>query len=506
MDEEAPLLNGRPPSSQSTINNSKLYLAVFSAVLGNFSFGYSLVYPSPVLPKFKSSDADPRLKMDAEQAAWFGSIYSLGAAAGGLGAMLLNDLVGRKLSIMMSAVPSTIGYMLLGGAADLWMLHLGRFLTGLAGGMTAASIPVYISEISHQAVRGALGSCPQITAVFGSLVLYAFALVVPWRWLAIAGEVPALLMVVLMAFMPSSPRRLLYLGREHQAEKALRWLRGRHYDTYIELSAIQHSINKQTKITLSQLAKPIYYRPILISVVMRFLQQMTGITPIMVYLEPIFAESKVSLEPRYDAAIVGGVRLFSVVMAASLMDKAGRKALLYTSSMLMFLSTLTLTIISPTTPCAPGPAPPNLTALNCSPHDDFTLQASHKTAASLIPLISTVVFIFGYAMGWGPITRLLMSEVLPLVARGVASGLCVTVGWLTAFILTHAFTHTVDKYGLFVPYLLFAVVSVFSLLFNAVCIPETRGRSLEEIENYFRTGRMFTVNENPSTIQSSWTS
>ncbi|XP_069557561.1 solute carrier family 2, facilitated glucose transporter member 6-like, partial [Brachyistius frenatus] len=141
MDEETPLLHRRSLSTQSTINNSKLYLAVFSAVLGNFSFGYSLVYPSPVLPKFKSSDADPRLKMDAEQAAWFGSIYSLGAAAGGLGAMLLNDLVGRKLSIMMSAVPSTIGYMLIGGASDLWMLHLGRFLTGVAGGITSGSIP-----------------------------------------------------------------------------------------------------------------------------------------------------------------------------------------------------------------------------------------------------------------------------------------------------------------------------------------------------------------------------
>lgn len=93
----------------SQINNSGLYLAVFSAVLGNFNFGYSLVYSSPVLPKFQSPDADPRLRMNTEQAAWFGSIYSLGAVAGGLGAMLLNDLIGRKLSIMMSAVPSTVG-------------------------------------------------------------------------------------------------------------------------------------------------------------------------------------------------------------------------------------------------------------------------------------------------------------------------------------------------------------------------------------------------------------
>lgn len=88
-----------------------------------------------------------------------------------------------------------------------------------------------------------------------------------------------------------------------------------------------------------------------------------------------------------------------------------------------------------------------------------------------------------------------MSEVLPLAARGKASGLCVTVSWVTAFGLTHAFTHMVDIYGLYVPYLLFTVVCVLCLLFNAVCIPETRKRSLEEIENYFRTGRKFTISQ-----------
>nr|XP_046272075.1 solute carrier family 2, facilitated glucose transporter member 6 [Scatophagus argus] len=497
MGEETPLLNKRPASPESKANNSRLFLAVFSAVLGNFSFGYSLVYSSPVLPKLKSPDADPGLRMDTEQAAWFGSIYTLGAAAGGLGAMLLNDMIGRKLSIMVSAVPSSIGYMLLGGAVNLWMLHVGRFLTGVAGGMTAASIPVYISEISHKSVRGALGSCPQITAVFGTLSLYALSLVVPWRWLAVAGELPALLMVVLLVFMPSSPRRLLSLGREQQAEKALRWLRGKHYDTHTELLAIQHSISTQCRVTWSQLATPIYYRPIFISVVMRFLQQMTGVTPILVYLEPIFSQSHVPLEPKYDAALVGVVRLFSVVIAAFLMDKAGRKALLYVSSMLMFLSSLTLTMISHTTACPPGPTAPNITmSLDYVAH-------SGNTAASFIPVISTMVFIFGYAMGWGPITWLLMSEVLPLVARGVASGVCVTVSWLTAFMLTHAFTHLVDKYGLYVPYLCFMVVCVLCLLFNAVCIPETRGRSLEEIENYFRTGRTFTIVRSHSTLQSS---
>nr|XP_057905952.1 solute carrier family 2, facilitated glucose transporter member 6 [Doryrhamphus excisus] len=496
MDEEArPLLNRRRLSSEPTFQKSKLFLAVFAAVLGNFNFGYSLVYPSPVLPVLQSPDADPRLKMDTSQAALFGSIYMLGVAGGGLGTMLLNDLIGRKLSIMVSAIPSAIGYLLLGGAVEMWMLHLGRFLTGVAGGVTSAAIPVYISEISHKSLRGALGSCPQITAVFGALALYALGLVLPWRWLAVVGGVPALLMAVLLVFMPDSPRRLVSLGREEKAERALRWLRGADYDVQSELDAVKHSVSLQRHVTWSQLATPVYYWPIVISVVMRFLQQLTGISPILVYLEPIFSQSNVSLEPRYDAAIVGLVRLLSVATAAVLMDKAGRKALLYTSSFLMFLSTLTLTVISHAAPHSPDPAPSNLTTnMVRSFHDDTALRtASSQTPAGPLPLISVVVFIFGYAMGWGPITWLLMSEVLPLVVRGVASGLCVTVSWLTAFALTDAFTHLVDRYGLYVPYFFFTVVCFLCLLFTAVCVPETRGRSLEEIENYFRT-RRFTVN------------
>ncbi|XP_068192427.1 solute carrier family 2, facilitated glucose transporter member 6-like, partial [Antennarius striatus] len=470
------------------INNSKLYLAVFSAILGSFSFGYSLVFASPVLPKLQSPDADPHLKMDVGQAGWFGSIYALGAVAGGLGAMVLNDKIGRKMSIMVSALPLTIGYMLLGGAINLSMLFAGRFLTGIATGMTSASIPVYISEISHKKVRGALGSIPPITTVLGTLVLYSLALKVPWRWLAIAGEVPAVLMVVLLVFMPSSPRRLLSLGHERKAEMALRWLRGKHYDTQVEILVIQHSINTQGKLKLADLVTPRFYRPIMISVVMRFLQQMTGITPTLVYLETIFSKSNVPLDAEYDAALVGLVRLISVVISTLLIDKAGRKALLYTSSMLMFFSSLALTMNSHNKDCPSCIGPSNI-----SVSLEYTTSSNGGNPANFIPLIGTMVFIFGYSMGWGTITWLLMSEVLPLVTRGVGSGVCVTVNWLTAFMITEVYTYLLDGFGLYVPYLLFMVVCVFCLLFNALCIPETRGRSLEEIENYFRTGRTFTI-------------
>uniref|UniRef100_A0A8D2J161 Major facilitator superfamily (MFS) profile domain-containing protein n=1 Tax=Varanus komodoensis TaxID=61221 RepID=A0A8D2J161_VARKO len=162
-----------------TVKNGRLLLAAFAAVLGNFSFGFALVYPSPVIPALEETP-DSNLKLTEAMASWFGSVFTLGVAAGGLGTMYFNDRLGRKLSIMVSAVPSVAGYLFIASAQEIWMLQVGRLLTGFAGGMTSAAIPVYISEICHPGIRGALGSCPQIMAVLGALFLYALGKYPVW--------------------------------------------------------------------------------------------------------------------------------------------------------------------------------------------------------------------------------------------------------------------------------------------------------------------------------------
>ncbi|XP_024618112.1 solute carrier family 2, facilitated glucose transporter member 6 isoform X2 [Neophocaena asiaeorientalis asiaeorientalis] len=326
-----------PPSPRETtrlgaLQNKRVFLATFAAVLGNFSFGYALVYTSPVIPALEHS-LDPNLSLTKTQASWFGSVFTLGAAAGGLSAMVLNDLLGRKLSIMCSAVPSAAGYALMAGAHGLWMLLLGRTLTGFAGGLTAACIPVYVSEIAPAGVRGALGATPQLMAVFGSLSLYALGLLLPWRWLAVAGEGPVLVMILLLGFMPNSPRFLLSRGRDSEALQALAWLRGADADIRWEFEQIQDNVRRQSShLSWAEARDPHMYRPIVIALLMRFLQQLTGITPTLVYLQSIFDSTAVLLPPEDDAAIVGAVRLLSVLIAALTMDLAGRKALLFVSA------------------------------------------------------------------------------------------------------------------------------------------------------------------------------
>ncbi|XP_037653315.1 solute carrier family 2, facilitated glucose transporter member 6 [Choloepus didactylus] len=484
----------RPPPSPwerarvGALQNKRVFLATFAAVLGNFSFGYALVYTSPVIPALEHC-LEPELRLTKAQASWFGSVFTLGAAAGGLSAMVLNDLLGRKLSIMFSAIPLAAGYALMAGARGLWMLLLGRTLTGFAGGLTAACIPVYVSEISPPGVRGALGATPQLMAVFGSLSLYALGLLLPWRWLAVAGEGPVLAMVVLLSLVPNSPRFLLSRGREEEAWQALAWLRGADADVRWEFEQIRDNVQTQSsRVSWADLRDPHMHRPVAIALLMRFLQQLTGITPILVYLQPIFDSTDVLLPPKDDAAIVGAVRLLSVLIAALTMDLAGRKVLLFVSASVMFAANLTLGLY---VHFGPRPPTPNSTlGLESGAVGGTELPpATPSSYLTLVPLLAAMSFIMGYAMGWGPVTWLLMSEILPLRARGAASGLCVLGSWLAAFALTKSFLPVVNAFGLQVPFFFFAAVCLVNLLFTGCCVPETKGRSLEQIESFFRTRR-----------------
>ncbi|XP_051893149.1 solute carrier family 2, facilitated glucose transporter member 6 [Pristis pectinata] len=465
-----------------------MFLAVFTAVLGNLSFGYAMVYTSPVVPELKGS-LNPDLRLNIQSASWFVSVFTLGTVLGGLSAMLFNDLLGRKLTIMVSTVPSAVGFALMGSAQAIWMLDVGRALTGFAGGMAASSIPVYISEISVAKLRGRLGSTPQLMLVCGSLLLYALDLALSWRWLAVVGAVIPAVLVIILCFMPESPRYLISKDRDHEAIEALVWLRGPDSDYLLEYREIQESLNKNVnKMSCTDLRQAFIYKPMLITLFMRVFQQLSGITVILVNMQLIFDSTSVILKGSYDTVLVGAVRLVSVSIAAWVMDKAGRRKLLFVSGIIMFISTLTLGVYIKLD---------EIRSNTTNMHNSSNVESGHLITGqlfqhkiekwlTLIPLISLMVYIFGYALGWGPITWLLMSEILPIKVRGLMSGLCVIVSWITAFILTQWFLPVKRSFGLAVPFLFFCVISVLGIIFTAVCIPETKGKTLEQIEDEFQ--------------------
>ncbi|CAG09665.1 unnamed protein product, partial [Tetraodon nigroviridis] len=443
--------------------NKKLYLATFASVLGPMSFGFVLGYSSPVIPELTAT-ADPRLQLDANQASWFGSIVTVGAAVGGLLGGWMVEKFGRKLSLMFCSLPFVFGFTVIVAAQNVWMLYVGRLLTGLASGVTSLVVPLYISEMSHERVRGTLGSCVQLMVVLGIMGVYLAGI---WRWLAICCSIPPALLMVLMCFMPETPRFLLSKGKRREAEEALRFLRGPDAPIEWECARIEDACDEQgSSFHLSDLKDPGVYKPLLIGAMLMVFQQMTGINDIMFYAENIFEQAHFT-NSDLASVLVGLIQVIFTGVAAIIMDKAGRKVLLIISGIAMTISTAAFGIYF---------------------YIMSVYHSSHTTATlpdlSWLPLASMAVYIAGFALGWGPIPWLVMSEIFPVKARGFASAVCVLTNWGMAFLVTkNPFRNMTVDAGTF---WLFAFMCILNVIFTMAFIPETKGKTLEQIEATFR--------------------
>lgn len=446
----------------SQVQNGRLFLASFAAVLGPLSFGFVLGYSSPAIPDLTAID-DPHLKLNSDQASWFGSIVTVGAAAGGLLGGWMVQRMGRKLTLMASSVPFVFGFTVIVAAQSRWMLYVGRALTGLASGIASLVVPLYIAETAHERVRGLLGSCVQLMVVLGIMGVYLAGLVLDWRWLAVCSSIPPTLMLLVMCCMPETPRFLLSRGRRQEAEEALRFLRGPHAPVEWESACIEEAAQDQgSGFELSDLRDPGVLKPLLLGVFLMVFQQMTGINAIMFYAESIFQQAHFQ-NGDLGSVLVGVVQVLFTAVAAVIMDRAGRKLLLIISGSSMALSTAAFGVY-------------------------FYLleQPQPPTQLAWLALLSMGVFITGFALGWGPIPWLLMSEILPVKVRGFAGAVCVLTNWTMAFAVTKSFQDMMTLLTSAGTFWLFSSMCVLNLVFTVIFIPETKGKTLEQIEALFR--------------------
>ncbi|CAG5917520.1 unnamed protein product [Menidia menidia] len=475
-DESPAGLMSEQEAYMSKVKNGKLYLSTFVSVLGPMSFGSVLGYSSPAIPEL-SRISDPRLRLDATQASWFGSIVTVGAALGGLLGGWMVDKIGRKLSLMFCVLPFVFGFAVIIAAQSVWMLHAGRALTGLASGVTSLVVPLYISETAHEKVRGSLGSCVQLMVVLGILGVYLAGLFLDWRWLAICCSVPPTLLMVLMCFMPETPRFLLSQGKRREAEEALRFLRGPDAPVEWECARIEDACDGQgSSLQLSDLRDAGVWKPLLVGVMLMLFQQLTGINAIMFYAEDIFQQAHFK-ESDLASVIVGLIQVVFTAIAALIMDKAGRKVLLIISGVAMTISTAAFGIYFYLMSKASG-----------SSVSDLQSRAAADAHPELawLALASMAVFISGFAIGWGPVPWLIMSEVFPVKVRGFASAVVVLTNWSMAFVVTKTFQDMMNVLTSAGTFWLFSSVCLLNVVFTMVFIPETKGKTLEQIEAIFR--------------------
>ncbi|XP_016066483.1 PREDICTED: solute carrier family 2, facilitated glucose transporter member 8 isoform X4 [Miniopterus natalensis] len=320
------------PPDGSVPRGRRVFLAAFAAALGPLSFGFALGYSSPAIPSLRRA-APPAPRLDDDAASWFGAIVTLGAAAGGVLGGWLVDRAGRKLSLLFCTVPFVTGFAIITAAREVWMLFGGRLLTGLACGIASLVAPVYISEIAYPEVRGLLGSCVQLMVVIGILLAYLAGWVLEWRWLAVLGCVPPSFMLLLMCFMPETPRFLLTQHKRQEALAAVQFLWGSEQGWEEPPVGAEHQ-----GFQLAQLRHPGIYKPFAIGISLMVFQQLSGINAVMFYAETIFEKAKFK-DSSLASVIVGIIQVLFTAIAALIMDRAGRRLLLTLSGVVMVFST-----------------------------------------------------------------------------------------------------------------------------------------------------------------------
>merc|ERR1712136_214348 len=459
-------------------------IAAFAATIGAFTLGNGLGWSSPALPNIAcptKEHPEPTLKhcLDEDEQKWTGSLLCIGALiASQLVGVVMMPRLGLKWTMISMSIPAVLGFILLilpdplddGESETVWLFYLGRILTGLGGGAFSLAAPAFVSEIAEPRVRGALGALMQFQVTIGILFVTALNINGAVDWVVITGICAGLpvLMVVAMFFVPDSPVFLVRKGKMDAAKKSLTWLRGKSYsgveEEIVEIKKAEDERNApESKVSLSEIfTQAVYLKPFGISLCLMLFQQLSGINEVLFYMNKIFEKANSTLDPSISNFIVNTMQVVATGAAVILVDKLGRRILLFASGFLMSVCIFGLGAY-------------------------FYLDENHKDVSSLgwLPLTCLIIYIVGFSIGFGPLAWAMNAEMFPKEAQGPMSALATAFNWTLAFIVS-AFSSDVEKAinasGL---YFLFGAVNTLSMAFTIFICPETKGKTPEDMKNYF---------------------
>ena len=508
--------------SEKQTNNKCAILSVGAVLFAPLLFGLMVGSTGPTIDTMQNKVLDfqgnvNRLSYDSKfvvlsdgQAAWYSSIVTIGCMIGALGGGPVTELLGLKKTILATIPLYAISWLMVGLLSEPWALILARVIVGLAVGVNSFVAPTYIGEASPTHLRGLLGASNQLSITIGILLVYLLGLVctvsggttyqgeseVPigpappgtfcdWRMLALLNLVPTGLLGICTFFIPESPRWLAKKGKIEAAKMALKSLRGGS-ETPEEIEALERQANVSAASDYAAAqagSSSTAFRDLMdakyqisIGIALQLFQQFSGINAIMFYCTTIMRNARmdkadiISMTVMLEQVIV-------TALACYLMDKAGRRVLLLTGSTVMAAACGLFGLF-------------------------FALQAGGTTGINWMVFISVYVYMAAFSIGVGAIPWLIMAEIFPNKVRSLGASIATTCNWLFAFVITmslESMTSSIKYYGVM---WLFGGCCVGLAVFAFFLIPETKGKSFEEIQSYFENRKSATKTAGSMAVES----
>ncbi|KAI4340233.1 hypothetical protein MLD38_025092 [Melastoma candidum] len=431
-----------------------LYFCTFVAVCCSYEFGACVGYSSPIQSAIRED-----LNLSLSEYAVFGSVLTFGAMIGAITSGPIADFFGRKWTMRIATAFCVVGWLAIYWAQGAVALDIGRLSSGYGMGAFSYVVPVFIAEMAPKNLRGVLTAMNQLMICTGISVAFIIGTVLSWRTLAITGLVPCAVILLGLFFIPESPRWLAKIGRGKEFREALQELRGKDADISHEAAEIQDYIemlDQLPKAKLLDLFRSRYRRSVTIGVGLMVCQQFGGINGVCFYVSYIFEEAGFSSS--VGAVTYAIVQVIITAIGAVLIDRAGRKPLLLISGTGLLAGCLLVAI-----------------SFFLKVHDWAT------TASPVLAVSGILLYIGSFSVGMGAVPWVVMSEIFPVNIKGVAGGFASLVNWFCSWLISYTFTYLMSwsSYGTFI---LYAATNLIGILFIMMVVPETKGRSLEQIQ------------------------
>ncbi|KAL1490969.1 hypothetical protein ABEB36_011636 [Hypothenemus hampei] len=452
--------------------------AQFARTLVAVSDGMSYGWTSPMVPYLLSDKS--HISTTVTQAEWLETVALIGAFCGLPFTIYFVDKIGRKKSLLLASVVVLLNWIAIGLGNRVEYLFVARFFSGMAGDMSFVAAPMYIAEIAQAKIRGFLSSIIYIMMLLGLFLVYCLGPYAPFYSIPLVGGILTGIQLLVFTFQPASPYYLLYKNKPEQARESLKRLRSSEVDLDAELAEIAAGIERQK--TEKGRPQDLFLIPsnrkaIIIMTVLNAGQHMACISVMYMNLHPILnAAGSIYLDNNITAIIFALIMLLASVCASCTIDKFGRKSILIVSSLLSGLCLLALSIY-------------------------FHLQYLDYdvSTVSWIPIASVLIYagVFKYGLGLVPIV--ITAEIFPAKMKAIGMTMA-DVMFVIGGIVAIQLYQVLHKLGMFMPFYLFAASAFLVAIYSGICIPETKGKSLEEIQWILKGEKPIKNEKNPNTV------